>query len=421
MERVRVAVTGMGIVSPVGNTVQDAWDSIRNGRSGIDRITLFDPTDSPVQIAGEVKNFDISAYGVPHRTSRKLARFSRFLLAAGIQAVEDAGFPGGVLPAERTGVIAGNCLGGEDAIDAAYRRFLAPADGARLIPALTTPLTISNEAAANLAMYFGLHGPALTVSTACASGTDAIGMAADSIRAGRTDVCLSGGTESGILAYAIECYSALQALSYHYNETPQRASRPFDRDRDGFVLSEGAAVLVLERWEHAQQRGARIYAEIAGYGATCDAWHITAPRPDGSGAAAAVRAAIADAGLEAKDIGYYNAHGTSTAVNDNAESIMLGSVFAGCEKSLHVSSTKSMTGHMIGAAGAAEAIFCIQALQDGFIPPTINLEHLSVEGSSAFDYTPLTGKAVPLQAAASASLGFGGHNSCIVLKKPQDN
>ncbi|MBQ2314595.1 MAG: beta-ketoacyl-[Treponema sp.] len=165
MERVRVAVTGMGIVSPVGNTVQDAWDSIRNGRSGIDRITLFDPTDSPVQIAGEVKQFDISAYGVPHRTSRKLARFSRFLLAAGIQAVEDAGFPGGVLPAERTGVIAGNCLGGEDAIDAAYRRFLAPADGARLIPALTTPLTISNEAAANLAMYFGLHGPALTVST----------------------------------------------------------------------------------------------------------------------------------------------------------------------------------------------------------------------------------------------------------------
>lgn len=421
MERVRVAVTGMGIVSPVGNTVQDAWDSIRNGRSGIDRITLFDPANSPVQIAGEVKNFDISAYGVPHRTSRKLARFSRFLLAAGIQAVEDAGFPGGVLPAERTGVIAGNCLGGEDAIDAAYRRFLAPADGARLIPALTTPLTISNEAAANLAMYFGLHGPALTVSTACASGTDAIGMAADSIRAGRTDVCLSGGTESGILAYAIECYSALQALSYHYNETPQRASRPFDRDRDGFVLSEGAAVLVLERWEHAQQRGARIHAEIAGYGATCDAWHITAPRPDGSGAAAAVRVAIADAGLEAKDIGYYNAHGTSTAVNDNAESIMLGSVFAGCEKSLHVSSTKSMTGHMIGAAGAAEAIFCIQALQDGFIPPTINLEHLSVEGSSAFDYTPLTGKAVPLQAAASASLGFGGHNSCIVLKKPQDN
>ena len=421
MERVRVAVTGMGIVSPVGNTVQDAWDSIRNGRSGIDRITLFDPANSPVQIAGEVKNFDISAYGVPHRTSRKLARFSRFLLAAGIQAVEDAGFPGGVLPAERTGVIVGNCLGGEDAIDAAYRRFLAPADGARLIPALTTPLTISNEAAANLAMYFGLHGPALTVSTACASGTDAIGMAADSIRAGRTDVCLSGGTESGILAYAIECYSALQALSYHYNETPQRASRPFDRDRDGFVLSEGAAVLVLERWEHAKQRGARIYAEIAGYGATCDAWHITAPRPDGSGAAAAVRAAIADAGLEAKDIGYYNAHGTSTAVNDNAESIMLGSVFAGCEKSLHVSSTKSMTGHMIGATGAAEAIFCIQALQDGFIPPTINLEHLSVEGSSAFDYTPLTGKAVPLQAAASASLGFGGHNSCIVLKKPQDN
>ena len=422
MSRRRVAVTGMGIISPVGNTVASAWNAVRNGQSGIGRITLFDPAEYPVQIAGEVKGFELSSYGVEHRAQRKMARFAQFLLAASIQAVDDAGFTAQTLSAERTGIVVGNCLGGAEAVDSAYKKYFAPSPGARLIPALTTPLSISNEGAANVSIHFGLHGPALTVSTACASGTDAIGMAADIIRAGRADVCISGGTEAAILGYSIASYSSLQVLSYHFNDSPEKASRPFDRERDGFVVGEGAAVLLLEEFEHARRRGARIYAELAGYGASSDAYHIAAPLADGRGAAQAVSDAITDAGLQPQDIQYYNAHGTSTVVNDHAETLMLKQVFGDYARRLHISSTKSMTGHMIGAAGAAEAVFCVKALQEGFVPPTINLEHPDAENGCDLDYTPLKGISVPIRAAASGSLGFGGHNSCLVLTKAgEDN
>lgn len=415
MEKRRIAVTGLGAVSPVGNSAGEAWNAVKNGISGIDRITLFDAARCPVQIAGEVKQFNALDYGIEKPLLRKTARFSQLALAAGIQAVKDSGYDAQSLQKERTGVCIGNCLGGMEAIDEGYRKFLNPSAGPSRIPPLTIPLAITNQAAASISIFFALHGPSLTAGTACSSGTDAIGTALDMIRSGRIDVCIAGGTESAVTEFAVASLAQLQALTLSGNENPKKASRPFDISRNGFVLSEGAAVLILEEYGHAQRRGAKIYAECAGYGQSCDAYHITSPCPDGSGAAAAVENALHDAGLHPSSIDYYNAHGTSTVPNDSAESKMIKSVFKSHAQHMSISSTKSMTGHLVGAAGALEAIFCIQAIQDGFVPPTINLEHPDIEGGCDLNYTPHTGVRRKIKAAASASLGFGGHNSCIIF------
>ena len=418
MSKRRVVITGMGCVSPVGNSVEEAWDSVKNGRCGITNITLFDSSRLPVKVAAEVKDFDITKYGIDSKATRKMARFSKFCLAASAQAISDSGYTAESLKAEKMGVMVGCCLGGMEATEAGFNKFCDPSAGPDRLPPLTTPLMISNEAAANVNIYYGFQGLSWTINTACASGTDSLGLATDLIRSGRTDVMLAGGTEAAITEFSIATFVKLQALASKYNDNPQKASRPFDRDRDGFVMAEGSAMFMLEEYEHAKARGAKIYAEIAGFGSSCDGYHITAPLPDGSGAAKAVKLALEDAGIAANEIQYYNAHGTSTHANDSGETAML-KVALGEEnaRKLHISSTKSMTGHLVGAAGAIEALFCVKAINEGFIPPTINIENQDIDGGCDLDYTPNKGISCDVKVAASASLGFGGHNGCIIIKK----
>ena len=418
MSRRRVVITGLGCVSPVGNSVEETWNSVKNGKCGVTNITLFDSSRLPVKVAAEVKDFDITKYGIDSKATRKMARFSKFCLAASAQAISDSGYTPEALKAEKMGVMVGNCLGGIEATEAGFNKFCDPSAGPDRLPPLTTPLMISNEAAANVNIYYGFQGLSWTINTACASGTDSLGLASDLIRSGRADVMLAGGTEAAITEFSIATFVKLQALASKFNDNPEKASRPFDRDRDGFVMAEGSAMFILEEYEHAKARGAKIYAEVAGFGSSCDGYHITAPLPDGSGAAKAVQLALEDAGLAPNEIQYYNAHGTSTHANDSGESAML-KLALGQEnaRKLHISSTKSMTGHLVGAAGAIEALFCVKAINEGFIPPTINIENQDVEGGCDLDYTPNKGIACDVKVAASASLGFGGHNGCIIIKK----
>lgn len=417
MTQRRVVVTGLGAVSSVGNNVKDTWDAVKNGKSGITNITLFDASKHQAQIAGEVKNFSLDDYGVDHKLSRKTSRMTKFLLGASIEAVKDAGLVKDDLTNDSTGIVAGVGVGLSAELETAYQKYLDPASGVNRIPPLTAPLILNNEAAANVAIYFGIHGSSLTVSTACASGTDALGLGLDMIRSGRMDLCLAGGTDANITGFSIGAYQALSALTTKFNDNPQKACRPFDRDRSGFIMAEGSAVLVLEEYEHAKARGAHIYAELAGYGASSDAYHITAPCTDGSGGATAMKKAFFDADMQPQDIQYYNAHGTSTAANDSAESLMLKNVFGDYAYKLHISSTKSETGHMIGAAGAVEAVITVKAMEENFVPPTINLDNPDLEHGCDLDYTPNVGKVCQINAAASCSLGFGGHNACVIFKK----
>ena len=418
MSKRRVVITGLGCVSPVGNSVEETWNSVKNGKCGVTNITLFDSSRLPVKVAAEVKDFDITKYGIDSKATRKMARFSKFCLAASAQAISDSGYTAESLKAEKMGVMVGCCLGGMEATEAGFNKFCDPSAGPDRLPPLTTPLMISNEAAANVNIYYGFQGLSWTINTACASGTDSLGLATDLIRSGRADVMLAGGTEAAITEFSIATFVKLQALASKYNDTPEKASRPFDRDRDGFVMAEGSAMFILEEYEHAKARGAKIYAEVAGFGSSCDGYHITAPLPDGSGAAKAVKLALEDAGIAPNEIQYYNAHGTSTHANDSGETAML-KLALGEEnaRKLHISSTKSMTGHLVGAAGAIEALFCVKAITEGFIPPTINIENQDFEGGCDLDYTPNKGIACDVKVAASASLGFGGHNGCIIIKK----
>ena len=421
MSKRRVVITGLGCVSPVGNSVEETWNSVKNGKCGVTNITLFDSSRLPVKVAAEVKDFDITKYGIDSKATRKMARFSKFCLAASAQAISDSGYTAESLKAEKMGVMVGCCLGGMEATEAGFNKFCDPSAGPDRLPPLTTPLMISNEAAANVNIYYGFQGLSWTINTACASGTDSLGLATDLIRSGRADVMLAGGTEAAITEFSIATFVKLQALASKYNDTPEKASRPFDRDRDGFVMAEGSAMFILEEYEHAKARGAKIYAEVAGFGSSCDGYHITAPLPDGSGAAKAVKLALEDAGIAPNEIQYYNAHGTSTHANDSGETAML-KLALGEEnaRKLHISSTKSMTGHLVGAAGAIEALFCVKAITEGFIPPTINIENQDIEGGCDLDYTPNKGLACDVKVAASASLGFGGHNGCIIIKKFED-
>lgn len=414
--KVRVVVTGMGVISPVGNDVATFWKNIRNGVSGIGPLTKCETTGLQSLVAGEVKDFDPKAYFDVKETKR-MALFTQYAVAAAKEAWRDAGFAEEtVLDPERTAVILGNGIGGRE-VDHEAHKVLFERGAGRISP-LAIPKLIGNEAAGNISMALQAKGPVHTIVTACASGTDAIGVALDTLRAGRADIVVTGGTEAAITPVAIGGFCALKALSTKYNDTPEKASRPFDANRDGFIMSEGAGILILETLEHARNRGARILAEVAGYGSTGDAHHLTAPDPTGEGAARAITLALHDAGMAPADIDYFNAHGTSTPINDPMETLAIKHAFGDEAKRLKVSSTKSMTGHMIAAAGAVEAIICIMGIRDGFYPPTINYE--TPDPACDLDYTPNVGVAAPMRAAVSTSLGFGGHNGALVIKRFED-
>jgi len=410
----------MGIISPIGNNVEDFCAALKAGKSGIGKITSFDTTAFDVTIAGEVKDFDPTQW-MDKKEARKMCRFTQFATAAAAQALIHAGLMGdsveGKRPvksnAERTGIVIGNGIGGFETVSESMRKLFY--DGPKRMLPLTVPMMIPNEAAGNISMMFGVKGPAFTQVTACASGTDALGQALDLIRAGRCDVIIAGGTEATIIPFAVGGFQMLKALSTKRCNEPEKASRPFDADRDGFVMGEGAGILILESEEHAKARGAKIIAELAGYGATADAYHITSPDPEGNGGANAIRLALADAELKPEDIQYYNAHGTSTEINDPTETKMIKMAFGDHAYKMKVSSTKSMHGHCIAAAGGVEAIACILAMRDGFYPPTINLENPAPECD--LDYVPNKAQYGEINATASGSLGFGGHNGVVVFKK----
>ena len=410
----KVVVTGMGVVSPLGNSLDETWQGIKEGKSGIANITGFDCTDYKVQIAAEVKDFDASQF-VDKREARKMARFTQFAVAAAVQAVKDAGLTKETIDADRTGIMLGNGIGGFEIYESSFKKYFE--SGPARIPPMTVPLLIPNEAAGNISMLLGIHGPSWTLATACASGTDALGNALDMVRSGRVDMCLAGGTEATVTGFGIGSFMILQTLASDYNSEPAKACCPFDKKRSGFIMGEGAAILILEEYEHAKKRGAKIYAEFAGYGSSSDAYHLTSPDPSGTGGALAMTKALQDAGVKPEDVQYYNAHGTSTPINDPAETAMIKKAFGDHAYKMKVSSTKSMTGHCLGAAGALEAVFCVKAIQDGFFPPTINLTEPDLEAHCDLDYVPNKGLSGDIRCAASGSLGFGGHNGVVVFKK----
>ncbi len=408
----RVVVTGMGAVTPLGNDIQSTWSALKAGKSGIGPNTRFDVSEFPSKIAGEVKNFTASDY-MDKKDARKMALFAQYAVAAAAEAMKQAGLAGGGYDPDRSSVFLGNGIGGFEIIESSYRILFDKGPGR--IPPLTIPKLISNEGPGNVALTFGFHGPCQTITTACASGTDAIGTALESIRSGRSDVVITGGTEGCITELGIGGFCILQTLSTKYNDEPERASRPFDANRDGFVIAEGAGVLVLEELEHARARGAHIIAEVAGYGSTCDAYHLTSPAPDGGGAARAMSLAMEDGGLKPADIDYVNAHGTSTPTNDPVETLAIKTALGARAMEIPVTSTKSMTGHLVGAAGGLEAIIAILSITDGFVPGTLNFEEPG-EGCD-LNYLPGRGKEMKVRAALSNSLGFGGHNAVIAVKE----
>jgi len=410
----RVVITGLGAVTPCGNTVDETWAAIRAGKSGLANITLFDATNFSVKIAAEVKNFETAPW-IDRKEARKMARFSQFAAVASAQAIADAGYTKETISKEKSGIMLGNGIGGFEVIESAMKKYFE--SGNERIPPLSIPMLISNEGAGNVSMIFGINGPAWTLATACASSTDSLGMALDMVRSGRLDVCVAGGTEASITGFGIGAFNVLQTLATSFNDDPTKASRPFDTAREGFIMGEGAGIMILEEMEHALARGAKIYAEFAGYGASSDAYHITSPNPDGSGGALAITRALEDAGVKPEQVQYYNAHGTSTPVNDPAETLMIKKAFGDHAYKMKVSSTKSMTGHCVGAAGAIEAILCVKAITDGFYPPTINLDNPDLEHGCDLDYVPNVGVTGDIDCAASGSLGFGGHNGVVVIRK----
>ncbi len=406
----RVVITGLGAVTPIGNTVEEFWSSIRAGKGGAGPITRFDATEFQTKIAAEVKDFDPTAF-IDRRDARKMDRFSQYAAAASVQAMRDAGLEHGGVEPERLGCILGVGIGGFETIESSYESLLSK--GPSRVPPMTIPKLIANIGPGNVAILLNAQGPCYSIATACASATDALGDAARILRAGEADVIISGGVEACITKLGVSGFNVIQALSTNYNDRPEQASRPFDKDRDGFLLGEGAGILLLERLDHARQRGARIYAELAGYGITCDANHLTAPHPEGSGAIKAMRMALANGGIAPQEVDYVNAHGTSTPLNDPIETAVIKQVFGEHAYKLKVSSTKSMTGHCIGAAGGVEAIACTLAIRDQYFPPTINLEE--PDPACDLDYVPNSGVEGPIRVTISNSLGFGGHNGVVAI------
>ncbi|HNX38013.1 MAG TPA: beta-ketoacyl-ACP synthase II [Candidatus Cloacimonadota bacterium] len=410
----RVVITGMGALTPVGNTVRETWDALLEGKSGVGLITRFDASDMQAHIAAEIKNFDPEDH-FDHKEIKKLDVYSQFAMVTARQAVEDAGLKQGDFDPDRVGVITGVGIGGILTFEEECIK--CHTQGPRRISPFFIPKMIGNIAAAHIAIDQGFKGPNFNVMSACASANHALGTAMRAIQYGDADIVVSGGIEAGVTPLAVGGFCALRALSTR-NDSPETASRPFDAERDGFVMSEGAGILILEELEHAKKRGAKIYAEMVGYGATDDAFHITAPTEDGEGSARAMRLALKDAGLVPEDIDYINAHGTSTPMNDKGETQSIKTAFGEHAYKLKVNSTKSMVGHMLGAAAGVEAIVCVMSIQTGMLHPTINLTHPDPECD--LDYVPGKAQKVDVKIALSNSLGFGGHNSAIVIKRYQD-
>ncbi len=409
----RVVITGMGTVNPLGNSVEAFWEGIKAGRSGLGPITKFDTSEYTTKIAGEVKDFTPSDF-MDKKEARKMEPFSHFAVAASLEAMRDAGLKTGEnIDPRRIGVILGVGIGGFQTIEDSYIALLEK--GPSRVPPMTIPKLIANIGPANAAIAIQAFGPVYSMATACSSAADAIGNSFRWIRDGMGDAMVTGGVEACITRLGVSGFNVIQALSTHFNDEPEKASRPFDKDRDGFVIAEGSGVLILESLEHAQARGAHIYAEIVGSGISCDANHLTAPHPEGRGAIEAIKMALDDAGIKPEDVDYINAHGTSTPLNDPLETMAIKEVFGEHAYKLKVSSTKSMHGHMIGAAGGVEAIACTLAIRDQFFPPTINLDE--PDPACDLDYVPNTGVSGRIRYAVSNSLGFGGHNGIVVIKE----
>ncbi|MBR8701208.1 3-oxoacyl-[acyl-carrier-protein] synthase 2 [Fusobacterium sp. DD29] len=408
----RVVVTGIGLITALGTGLEKSWKRILNGETGINKITSYDTTDMPVQIAAEVKDFDPLDFGIEKKEIKKLARNTQFAIAATKMALADANFTIDETNADEVGVIVSSGIGGIEIFEAQHETMLQK--GVRRISPFTIPGMIANMAAGNVAIYFGAKGPNKAVVTACAAGTHSVGDAFEMIKSGRAKAMIAGGTEAAITPFAMNAFANMKALSTR-NDEPQKASRPFSLDRDGFVMGEGAGILILEELESAKKRGAKIYAEVVGYGETCDAYHITAPADGGEGAVRAFNMALKEGNIKPEEVGYINAHGTSTPANDRNETAAIKAVFKDHAKDLLVSSTKGATGHGLGSAGGMEAVFIAKVLADGVVPPTINYDNPDPECD--LNYVPNKAVNADIEVAMSSSLGFGGHNAVIAMRK----
>lgn len=406
----RVVVTGMGAITPVGNDVESFWKNIKEGKCGIDYITYFNTDAFKVKIAAEVKDFKPEEY-MDRKEAKRMDRFCQYALAAAKEAIEDSGLDMENMNKERLGVLIGSGIGGLATIEKEVRTLVEK--GPNRVSPLFIPMAIGNMAAGNVAIKYGAKGVCTSVITACATGTNAIGDAMRMLQYGMADVIIAGGAEASVTQIGLAGFTNLTALSN--SNDPKAASTPFDANRSGFVMGEGAGILILETLENAQNRGAKIYAEVVGYGSTCDAYHMTAPAPDGEGGARAMKIAMEDAGIKPEEVSYINAHGTSTPLNDKFETMAIKAVLGEQAYKVPISSTKSMTGHALGAAGAMEGIICIKAMEDGFIPPTIGYN--TPDPDCDLDYVPNKGREAELKYTMSNSLGFGGHNATIIFKK----
>ncbi|MDI3482066.1 MAG: 3-oxoacyl-[acyl-carrier-protein] synthase [Tepidanaerobacteraceae bacterium] len=415
MEKKRVVVTGIGVVSPVGTGKEKFWNSLIEGKSGIDLITRFACDEFPSKIAGEVKDFDPEDY-IEKKELKRMDRFTQFAIAATRMAIEDSNLDLSSIDKDRAGVVMGSGIGGSQTWEEQHQTLLEK--GPKRISPFFIPMIIANMASAQVSMYFNLKGPNFTVVTACASGTNAIGEAFRILQRNDADIMVSGGTEAPITPLSLAGFSSMKALSTR-NDEPWRASRPFDRERDGFVMGEGAGVMILETLEHALKRKARIYAEVIGYGSTADAYHLTQPAPEGEGAARAMKAAIEDAGIKPEQVDYINAHGTSTPLNDKFETLAIKNTFGEHAYNLAISSTKSMTGHLLGATGAVELIATVLTTVNNKIPPTINYDFEDPECD--LNYVPNKPLVKDVNIALSNSMGFGGHNACVIVKKYKED
>jgi 3-oxoacyl-[acyl-carrier-protein] synthase II len=413
MDKRRVVITGLGCVTALAESTDEVFAALCAGKSGVSIIKSFDASAFPVMIGGEIKNFDASKYIDP-RESKRMDRFTQFAVGADYQAVSDSGLDFSKETVYRIGVIVGTGIGGIKEIEQQHIKLLNK--GVRQVSPFTVPRLMANAASGTIAILHGLKGPNFCVSSACASANHAIGEAFTNIISGRSDIMITGGTEAALTPIGLASFCAARSLSTR-NSDPQAASRPFDRDRDGFVLSEGAGILVLEEYEHAKKRDANIYAELLGYSATDDGYHITAPMPNGNGAAKTMELALIDAGIEKEKVDYINAHGTGTELNDIAESKAIKSVFGQRAYKIPVSSTKSCLGHQLGASAAVELIVCVKVINESVIPPTINLENQDERCDLKMDYVPLKARQAKVNIAMSNSFGFGGHNSCLVVGK----
>jgi 3-oxoacyl-[acyl-carrier-protein] synthase II len=413
MSRRRVVITGLGCITALGETADDFFTSLCEGKSGIGIIESFDTTAYPVHFGGEVKKFEVTKY-IEFRESKRMDRFSQFAVSAAIQAVKESGLDFSKEDPYRMGCIVGTGIGGIKEIEEQHLILLNKAP-MRISP-FTVPRLMANAAGGNIAIQYGLRGPNFSVSSACASSNHAIGEAFYNILADRSDVVITGGTEAALTPIGLASFCAARSLSLR-NDSPPTASRPFDKARDGFVLSEGAGIAVLEEYEHAKKRGAAIYAEVLGYGATDDGYHITAPLPDGAGAAKAMEFALKDAQISPDKVDYVNAHGTSTELNDIAESAAIRAVLGPQAYKAMVSSTKGAHGHLLGASAAVEMIVCAQAIKKSIVPPTINLDNVDERCDAKMDFVPLKAKERKVDVAISNSFGFGGHNACVVFGK----